>query len=147
MNELIQKVISWVKENDLIDKSDSKTLTLNLVSKAGGLSRSIAIREDCRDAIGNCFIVIITLSTLEKYNIAEFIERSDLSKIDDNHDSISSFMYELWQGFGRLSDAINKGDTYNSTLDDLLITLSGIAGFYNYLLEECLEIAYNNTIE
>ena len=142
MNKLIQNVINWAEEKNLINGSDPKTQTLKLISAAGELTRSIANKEDCRNAVGDCFVVIIVLSAMDEYNIAEFISQSDLSKIDDNHDSVSSFMYELWQGLGRLSDAINKGDSYRSTLDDLLIILSGIARSYNYSIEECLEIAY-----
>ena len=141
MNELIHKVTTWADEGNLIGGSDSKTQTLKLISEAGKLSRTIANRKDCRNDVGNCFVVIIVLAAMDEYNIGEFIARSDLSKIDDDHDAISSFMYELWEEFGVLSDAVNKGNPYRSILDDLLIILSGIAKFYNYSLEECLEIA------
>lgn len=144
MNELIQKVTCWAEARDMIGGSDPKTQTLKLISEAGKLSRSIANKKDCRNDVGDCFVVLVILSAMDGYNIGEFIAKSDLSKIDDNHDSVSSFMYELWEGFGRLSDAIIKGDSYRSTLDDLLIILSGIARFYNYSIEECLEIAYSN---
>lgn len=144
MNELIQKVTNWAEEGNLVADSDSRTQTLKLISKAGKLSRSIANRKDCRNDVGDCFVVIIVLSAMDAYNIGEFIARSDLSKIDDDHDAISSFMYELWEEFGVLSDAINKGDPYRAILDDLLIILSGIARFYSYSLEECLEIAYHH---
>lgn len=144
MNELIQKVTTWTEERNLIAGSDPKIQTLKLISEAGKLSRSIANRKDCRNDVGDCFIVIIVLSAMDKYNIGEFIARSDLSKIDDDHDAISSFMYELWEEFGVLSDAINKGNPYRAILDDLLIILSGIARFYNYSLEECLEVAYRH---
>lgn len=145
MNELIQKVTIWAEEKNLIGGSDSKTQTLGLISAAGKLSRSVANNEGIRNDVGKCFVMIIVLSAMDKYNIGEFIARSDLSKIDDCHDSVSSFMYELWEEFGVLSDAINKGDSYRSTLDDLLIILSGIARYYSYSLEECLEIVYNHT--
>src|SRR5687768_11200312 len=147
MNDLIQKVITWVGERNLNDGSDPKTQALKLISTAGELSRSIANREDCRNDVGNCIVDIIILSTINNYNIQQFIVGSDLSNIDDNHDSVSSFMYELWQGLGRLSNAINEGDDYRSTLDDMLIILSGIAKFYSYSLEECLEIVYNDKKE
>ncbi|SFF18523.1 hypothetical protein [Nitrosomonas sp. Nm166] len=142
MNHLIQDVISWAEERNLISGSDHKTQTLKLISEAGKLSKSLNFKEDCRSNVGNCFIRLIVLSAMDEYNIEEFIAQSDLSKIDDTHDSVSSFMYELWQGLGRLSDAVNDKDSYRSIVDDLLIMLSGIARFYNYSLEECLEIAY-----
>lgn len=144
MNELIQKVTTWAEERNLIAGADPKTQTLKLISEAGKLSRSIANRKDCRNDVGDCFVAIIVLSAMDAYNIAEFIAQSDLSKINDDHDAISSFMYELWEEFGVLSDAINKGDPYRAILDDLLIILSGVARFYNYSLEECLAVAYHH---
>lgn len=144
MNELIQKVTTWAGERNLIAGSDPKIQTLKLISEAGRLSRSVANRKDCRNDVGDCFVAIIVLSAMDEYNIGEFIARSDLSKIDDDHDAISSLMYELWEEFGVLSDAINKGNPYRAILDDLLIILAGIARFYNYSLRECLEVAYHH---
>ena len=143
MNDLLLKVITWIEEKNLNDVSDSKTQILKLISAAGELSKSISNREDCRQDVGNCMVHILTLSAINKYSIKHFIMGSDLANIDDNHDGISSYMYELWQGFGRLSKAVNQDDDYRSTLDDLVIILSGIARFYNYSIEECVEIAYN----
>ena len=144
MNQLMQNVINWAEKRNLISSSDPKTQTLKLISDAGKLSKCLIDKEDCRNNVGNCFVRLIILSGMDGYNMGEFIAQSDLSKIDDTHDSVSSFMYELWQGFGRLSDAVNEGNSYRSILDDLLIILAGIARFYNYSLEECLEIAYNH---
>ena len=144
MNDSMLKVITWIEEKNLNDVSDSKTQILKLISAAGELSKSISNREDCRQDVGNCIVQILILSAINKYSIKQFIMGSDLANIDDNHDSISSFMYELWQGFGRLSKAISQEDDYRSTLDDLVIILSGIARFYNYSIEECLDIAYSD---
>jgi hypothetical protein len=141
MNELIHKVTIWADKRNLIRGADSKAQALQLISEAGKLSRTIANRKDCRNDVGECFVAIIVLAAIDEYDIGEFIARSNLSKIDDDHDAISSFMYELWEEFGVLSNAVNKGDSYRAIVDDLLIILSGIAGFYNYSLEECLEVA------
>ena len=58
MNELIQKVTCWAEARDMIGGSDPKTQTLKLISEAGKLSRSIANKEDCRNDVGDCFVVI-----------------------------------------------------------------------------------------
>lgn len=145
MNDLMKKIITLEQERNLTKDFDPKIRALKLISAAGKLSRSIAMREDCRNDVGNCIVNILILSVINNYGIEKFLAASNLSNIDENHDSVSSYMYELWGALGLLSTAITEGNDYRSTLDDMVIILSGIARFSNYSLEECADIAYNNS--
>ncbi|PSJ16261.1 hypothetical protein [Nitrosomonas supralitoralis] len=141
----MKKIITLEQERNLTKDFDPKIRALKLISAAGKLSRSIAMREDCRNDVGNCIVNILILSVINDYGIEEFLAASNLSNIDENHDSVSSYMYELWGALGLLSTAITEGNDYRSTLDDMVIILSGIARFSSYSLEECADIAYNNS--
>ncbi len=141
MNELMKKIIAVEQERNSSGKFDPTVRILKLVSSAGKLSRTIAAREDCRNDAGHCIIDILILSVINNRSIEEFLAGSNLANIDESHDTVTSYMYELWQALGMLSTAITSGDDYRPILDDMLIILAGIARFSNYSLEECVEIA------
>ncbi len=144
MNDLMKRIIALEKERNLSKDFDSKIRTLKLISDAGKLSRSIVMREDLRSDIGNCIVDILILSVINNYDVEKFLAESNLSNIDDNHDSVTSYMYELWQALGLLSFTIMEDKDHRAILDNMVILLSGIARFSNYSLEECAAIAYNN---
>jgi len=144
MNELMKKIIAAEQQKNSSGKSDSTIRVLKLVSSVGRLSRTVAGREDCRNDVGHCIVDILILSVVNHSSIEQFLTGSNLANIDESHDSVTSYMYELWQALGLLSGAITAGDDYRSLLDDMLITLAGIARFSNYSFEECVEIAHYN---
>ena len=144
MNELMKKIIAAEEEKSSSGKFDPTVRVLKLVSSAGKLSRTVAAREDCRIDVGCCIVDILVLSVNNNASIEQFLTASNLSNIDDSHDSATSYLYELWQALGRLSAALISGNDYRSILDDMLITLGGIARFSNYSLEECVKMAYSH---
>jgi hypothetical protein len=144
MNELMKKIIAAEEERNSSGKFDPIVRLLKLVSSTGKLSQTVAGREDCRHDVGNCIVDILILSVANHSSIEQFLTASNLANIDETHDSVTSYMYELWQALGMLSTAITEGDDYRSILDDMLIILAGIARFSNYSVEECVEIAHHN---
>lgn len=144
MNELMKKIIAAEQEKNSSGKFDPVPRVLKLVSSAGKLSRTVAGREDCRIDVGCCIVDILVLSVDNNASIEQFLTASNLSNIDDSHDSATSYMYELWQALGLLSTAITAGNDYRSILDDMLIILAGVARFSNYSLEECVKMAYSH---
>lgn len=144
MNEFMKKIIAVEEERNSSGKFDPVHRVLKLVSSAGKLSRTVAGREDCRIDVGHCIVDILILSVNNNASIEQFLAASNLSNIDDSHDSATSYLYELWQALGMLSTAITAGSDYRSILDDMLIILAGIARFSNYSVEECVKIAYSH---
>lgn len=61
MKELIQKVINWHKDRNLIDGSDDKSQVLKLVQEVGELSDSVCKDECLLDDIGDMLVVMINI--------------------------------------------------------------------------------------
>ena len=61
MNNLIEKVIQWHRDRNLIDGSDDKSQVLKLLQELGELSDSVCKDEDIQDDIGDMLAVMINI--------------------------------------------------------------------------------------
>ena len=61
MNNLIEKVIQWHRDRNLIDGSDDKSQVLKLLQELGELSDSVCNDEDIHDDIGDMLVVMINI--------------------------------------------------------------------------------------
>jgi NTP pyrophosphatase (non-canonical NTP hydrolase) len=61
MNELIQQVIQWHKDRNLIEGSDDKSQVMKLLQELGELSDSVCKGEDVMDDIGDMLVVMINI--------------------------------------------------------------------------------------
>lgn len=61
MNELIESVIQWHKDRNLIDGSDDKSQVLKLAQELGELSDSVCKGESISDDIGDMLVVLINI--------------------------------------------------------------------------------------
>ena len=61
MNNLIEKVIQWHRDRNLIDGSDDKSQVLKLLQELGELSDSVCKDEDIQDDIGDMLVVMINI--------------------------------------------------------------------------------------
>ena len=61
MNNLIENVIQWHRDRNLIDGSDDKSQVLKLVQEVGELSESVCKDEDIQDDIGDMLVVMINI--------------------------------------------------------------------------------------
>ena len=61
MNNLIEKVIQWHRDRNLIDGSDDKSQVLKLLQELGELSDSVCQEQDIQDDIGDMLVVMINI--------------------------------------------------------------------------------------
>jgi NTP pyrophosphatase (non-canonical NTP hydrolase) len=61
MNDLIQQVIQWHKDRNLIEGSDDKSQVMKLLQELGELSDSVCKGEDVMDDIGDMLVVMINI--------------------------------------------------------------------------------------
>ena len=61
MNNLIDKVIQWHRDRNLIDGSDDKSQVLKLVQEVGELSDSVCKDECLLDDLGDILVVMINI--------------------------------------------------------------------------------------
>ena len=61
MNNLIENVIQWHRDRNLIEGSDDKSQVLKLLQELGELSDSVCKDEDIQDDIGDMLVVMINI--------------------------------------------------------------------------------------
>jgi NTP pyrophosphatase (non-canonical NTP hydrolase) len=61
MNNLIENVIQWHRDRNLINGSDDKSQVLKLLQELGELSDSVCKDEDIQDDIGDMLVVMINI--------------------------------------------------------------------------------------
>lgn len=79
MEKSIDKVKQWAAERNIIVGSDSKTQVLKLMSEVGELADNInkkADREQIKDDIGDCLVVLTIIATQRGVSLKECIDHA-----------------------------------------------------------------------
>lgn len=76
LNDLIDKVVTWHHDRNLIDGSSDKDQTLKLLQELGELSDSVCKGRDIRDDIGDMLVVMLNLTTRNKITLEECLEQA-----------------------------------------------------------------------
>jgi len=142
MLESIGKVKQWAHDRNLIEGSDSITQYLKLVSELGELADDVNKKQDVRDSIGDCLVVLIIIA--EQYNIPFEWPISDSVKLGGKTPRDAVILLSMDVGY--LGYTLNYNAEYNSIKRDLIDCLHRLcitARVHNTTLEECLEHAYN----
>lgn len=74
LNELQTKIEQWAADRGILANSKASTQCLKLMSEMGELADNIAKGKDCRDDIGDCFVVLVNIAKLVGSDIAECAE-------------------------------------------------------------------------
>lgn len=141
MNELVNKVLDWSYERNIINGSTYKSQYMKAQSEAGELAKAL-LEEDTdeiKDAIGDVIVCLINLAEQCDVDIivstCKFRPNTDVFKLYAN----------LQLYLGNMADTMlkaNKEGTQDQ-LTDILLVLLLIAATYHYNLKDCLESAYN----
>ena len=139
MNELIQKIEQWATDRNIIKGSKPIDQAMKLFREFGELADNVGKGRDCRDDIGDVFVVLTIMSAQLGETISEIIVGDIVWKY-----GAKSSTSELC---GQLYEFVNyaKGDgwDYNS-LSFALEFLKWLANDIGSSLEECVQIAYND---
>lgn len=74
LNELQTKIEQWAEDRGILANSKVSTQCLKLMSEMGELADNIAKGKDCRDDIGDCFVVLVNIARLVGSDITECAE-------------------------------------------------------------------------
>lgn len=76
LDELIDKVVQWHHDRNLIDGSSDKDQTLKLIQELGELSDSVCKGRDIRDDIGDMLVVMLNLTTRNNITLEQCLEQA-----------------------------------------------------------------------
>lgn len=74
MNNLINKVVQWHRDRNLIDGANDKDQLAKLVEEMGELSSSICKGKSVKDDIGDMMVVLINIAERNHTNLEECLE-------------------------------------------------------------------------
>lgn len=73
---LINNVVKWHHDRNLIDGSTDKDQTLKLLQELGELSDSVCKGKDIKDDIGDMLVVMLNITERNNVSITECLERA-----------------------------------------------------------------------
>ena len=71
MEQLIKKVSQWHHDRNLVEGATSKDQVLKLIQEVGELSDSVCKKQDVKDDIGDCLVILINIAEREGTNLEE----------------------------------------------------------------------------
>lgn len=137
MNELIAKIEQWANDRNIIKGSKPIDQAMKLFSEFGELADNVGKGRDCRDDIGDVFVVLTIIfaqlgESIADVCIQEYTTRSSKKAVLHIAESLSNF-----------TDCASNGYTDDSIVD-ILGYLQFIASEHGHTLEECIKIAYDD---
>jgi hypothetical protein len=73
---LVNKVINWHQDRNLIDGSSDKDQALKLLQELGELSDSICKGGDIKDDIGDMLVVMLNITTRNKVSLSQCLAKA-----------------------------------------------------------------------
>lgn len=138
MQELIKKIEQWAEDRNIINGSKPIDQAMKLFSEFGELADNVGKGRDCRDDIGDVFVVLTIMSRQYGYAILNFFNFDSNEKFSENNKTLIQYLA------GDLSQFAFSDQLSIYVLRKILKNLSSVADNNGYTLEECVQIAYND---
>ena len=143
MNELIAKIEQWAEDRNIIKGSKPIDQAMKLFSEFGELADNVGKGRDCRDDIGDIFVVLTIMcrqlnKPIRVTGVEYFIAR--LHNWNTNPKSIVASLAVY------LSDFVSSAEDGKSrNVGPILASLINLSHYYSICsFEECVQIAYND---
>ena len=138
MNELIAKIEQWANDRNIIKGSKPIDQAMKLFSEFGELADNVGKGRDCRDDIGDIFVVLTIMAkqTDSQINILSLPSLENLS--------LKQYVVELGFALNNFVFACDTASEEDGNLDIAIMSLKRIAALHNTTLEECVQIAYDD---
>lgn len=134
MNKLIAKIEQWAEDRNIIKGSKPIDQAMKLFSEFGELADNVGKGRDCRDDIGDVFVVLTIMAKQEGLRIDLALNFSGIG--------VGSLKHGV-AGLGYcLTDFVNNPD--QAALTVCLEALDAVCYEARVKLEECIQIAYND---
>ena len=140
MNELIQKIEQWANDRNIIKGSKPIDQAMKLFSEFGELADNVGKDRDCRDDIGDVFVVLTIMAKQADMDIAFSVSRKSLPL----NEPLKVLVARLSDSLTTLALSTQENRMPIYALNDSISWLKLICLSCRYTLEECVQIAYND---
>lgn len=141
MKELIQKIEQWASDRNIIKGSTPLDQSMKLFSEFGELADNVGKGRDCRDDIGDIFVVLTIMTAQHGKCIHDYMNNPDapyFHMIKDTKEAVVQLSYSL-------NLFSNKGfsDSYYP-ITSCLSSLEKVSELCGVNLIDCVQIAYDD---
>lgn len=153
MQQLIKNIEQWAEDRNLIEGSTPQKQMLKLMEEFGELCGGIARNnpEMIKDAIGDCFVVLVVLNKQVNWNINfndyqdKFVHnfiRNDILKDGLNSVEIIHIIATIIPAlYTKVMPPVYDDERY--AIWSLLVAFSDIANINGFSLSDCIQHAYD----
>ena len=139
MQELIGKIEQWAEDRNIINGTKPIDQAMKLFSEFGELADNVGKGRDCRDDIGDIFVVLTIMSKQTN----TLFDPSTISKHKELM-SIKEHVGILNMSLGAFVAGCHSDTVIYGWLKDAICELKSIASIVGTTLEQCVEEAYND---
>lgn len=139
MEQLIKQIEQWAEDRNIINGSKPIDQAMKLFSEFGELADNVGKGRDCRDDIGDVFVVLTIMCKQVGRSIALY-KKSESIKITSDKQAVLILGNDLTV----FSNLISQDSFGGHSLRDAIDALNGIATDKGASLQECVQIAYND---
>lgn len=137
MEQLIKQIEQWASDRNIIKGSKPIDQAMKLFSEFGELADNVGKGRDCRDDIGDVFVVLTIMCKQKNSTLS--LNIAELENL-----SLKQYVIELGLALNQFSYNCDTGGSFEDDLLVIVSSLSKIASLHNYTLEECVQIAYDD---
>ncbi|MEG2271510.1 MAG: MazG-like family protein [Acinetobacter sp.] len=139
MQELIKAIEQWAEDRNIIKGSKPIDQAMKLFSEFGELADNVGKGRDCRDDIGDIFVVLTIMCKQYGKSISSNVNINlEPVDIEESKPAISNLAYYL-----HLASRATE-NTIFVPVRMCLLKLKNICINSGYTLQECVQIAYND---
>lgn len=142
MEDLIKKIEQWASDRNIIKGSKPIDQAMKLFSEFGELADNVGKGRDCRDDIGDVFVVLTIITKQCERRLFDYIDGvSAMLRHPHNKECVS----ELANHLSNFVSWLTIPENFNGEkLIYSVKVLMSICENSGYTLEECVQIAYND---
>lgn len=135
MKELISKIEQWAEDRNIIKGSKPIDQAMKLFSEFGKLADNVGKGRDCRDDIGDIFVVLVIIAKQKGLDIMQAMHYSGIS--------VGSLKHGVVNLAGCLEYFITQ-DGGQSSLMECLESLDAVCWESNCKMVDCVSLAYRD---
>lgn len=139
MEQLIKQIEQWAEDRNIIKGSKPIDQAMKLFSEFGELADNVGKDRDCRDDIGDVFVVLTIMTAQHKHSISDHLASCGKGY------NLKGEVIELCENLVVFADAkCLEYEKEQESLSTAICLLESIALQNMSSLEECIQIAYND---
>lgn len=158
MQDLIAKIEQWAEDRNIIKGSKPIDQAMKLFSEFGELADNVGKGRDCRDDIGDVFVVLTIIAKQRASDmIVPMVDVVKLFNIDNNFhygevynmactpkEKVAYLCSDIAIMVNHFYDCRVDFYSTDDLIESCLATIFALCDDLNYTLEECVQIAYND---